>query len=136
MKRIALIALLLTLLLALPALATEADTDTYTWDGVTFELTSVTEDLGDWGSQLISPEGKWVMVVLTVTDGEIEVSALQDRIIDNGAVTLDGATAKTLTAQGIRISEDNKAMAMGIINVFFDVPADLDTAQAAVNIAQ
>ena len=136
MKRIAFISILLALLLALPALATEADTDTYTWDSVTFELTSVTEDLGDWGSQLISPEGKWVMVVLTITDGEIEISALEDRIINNGAVTLDGMTAKTLTAQGVRISEEMTAMAMGIINVFFDVPADLDTAQATVNIAQ
>ena len=49
MKRITLISILLALLLVIPALATEATT--YTWDSVTFELTSVTEDLDDWGSQ-------------------------------------------------------------------------------------
>lgn len=135
MKRITLISILLTLLLVVPALATEAS-PTYTWDSVTFELTSITEDLGDWGSQLVSPEGKWVMVVLTITDGEIEISALEDRIIDNSAVTLDGAVAKTLTAQGVRISEEMTALAVGTINVFFDMPADLDITQAVVNIVE
>ena len=135
MKRITLISILLVLLLVVPALATEAS-PTYTWDSVTFELTSVTEDLGDWGSQLVSPEGKWVMVVLTITDGEIEISALEDRIIDNSAVTLDGAIARTLTAQGVRISEDMTALAVGTINVFFDMPADLDITQAVVNIVE
>ena len=134
MKRITLISILLVLLLVVPALATEANT--YTWDSVTFELTSVTEDFGDWGSQLVPPEGKWVMVVLTITDGEIEISALEDRIIDNSAVTLDGAVAKTLTAQGVRISEEMTALAVGNINVFFDMPADLDISQAAVNIVE
>ena len=135
MKRITIILILLALLPVVPALATEAS-PTYTWDSVTFELTSVTEDLGDWGSQLVSPEGKWVMVVLTITDGEIEISALEDRIIDNSAVTLDGAVAKTLTAQGVRISEEMTALAVGTINVFFDMPADLDITQAMVNIVE
>ena len=135
MKRITFISILLALLLVVPALATEAS-PTYTWDNVTFELTSITEDLGDWGSQLVSPEGKWVMVVLTITDGEIEISALEDRIIDNSAITLDGAAAKTLTAQGVRISEEMKALAVGTINVFFDMFADLDISQAAVNIVE
>ena len=134
MKRFTLISILLVLLLVVPVLATEAST--YTWDSATFKLTSVTEDLGDWGNQLVSPEGKWVMVVLTITDGEIEISALEDRIIDNSAVTLDGAVAKTLTAQGVRISEEMTALAVGTINMFFDVPVDLDISQAEVNIVE
>ena len=41
-----------------------------------------------------------------------------------------------LTAQGVRISEEMKALAVGTINVFFDMPADLDISQAAVNIVE
>ena len=76
------------------------------------------------------------MVVLTITDGEIEIRALEDPIIDNSAVTLDGTVARTLTVQGVRISEEMTALAVETINVFFDMPADLDISQAAVNIVE
>ena len=62
------------------------------------------------------------MVVLTITDGEIEISALEDHIIDNSAVTLDGAVARTLAAQGVRISEEMTALAVETINVSLTCP--------------
>ena len=114
--------------------AEEAPAGAYTWGDMTFELTEITEDLGEWGSQIGTPEGKWVMAVFTVTAGEMELSELEAKAVTGEGVLLDGTAAGALTAQGVRVSDDMKAYAMGVINVFFDVPADLDITQAELTV--
>ena len=106
----------------------------YIKDGMTFELTDVTEDLGEWAGQISSPEGKWALAVFTITDGEMPVPELETFIMDESGIRLNGKAPKTMTAKGIRIGEDMKVYAMGIINVFFDVPADLDVTGAEITV--
>ena len=132
-------AILLTLILALGCMSAlgeqpAASEAVYTWEGMTFALTEVTEDIGEWKSQLKPADGKWAMAVFKITDGEMEVKALEERMVDQGSVLLSGAPARTLAAQGIRIGEDSKVYAVGSVNVFFDVPAELEVAQAEISV--
>ena len=103
------------------------------WDDMTFTLDRVTEDLGDWGSQLRAPDGKWVMAVFTITDGQIPVSRLEELVVDQGNIRLGDAAPVTMTAQGISIVE-NSAWAMGTINVFFELPADREATAADITV--
>ncbi len=105
----------------------------YQWDDITFELREITEDVDNWGSQLKSPEGKYVMVDLAITDGKIECNRLKELVMTEQRVRLDDYDPATLISQGISI-EDNAAYAVGSILVFFDVPSAFDTASAGVTI--
>ena len=105
----------------------------YQWDDITFELREITEDVDSWGSQLKSPEGKYVMVDLAITDGKIECNRLKELVMTEQRVRLDDYDPATLISQGISI-EDNAAYAVGSILVFFDVPSAFDTASACVTI--
>ena len=107
--------------------------ESYQWDDIRFEVKEVTEDLGDWGRQLVSPEGKYIMVVLQITDGKIECGRLEQIVMDQKCVLLQDREPATVVAQGIAI-EDDKAVAIGTVNVFFDVPADFRAAAADVTI--
>ena len=95
------------------------------WDTVSFALTEITEDLGSEEAQLITPEGKWVMAVFTITDGRIEVGRLEELMVDQGYMKLGDSFPATFSAQGISI-DDNMAYAVGTIHVFFDVGKDRD----------
>ncbi len=106
----------------------------YVWDGMTFELTEVTEELGMWKSQLSSPEGKWVLAVFTITGGEMEFKALEERIFAPDGIRMNNAEPKAITAQGVRITDDMKAVAVGTVNVFFDMPADLELGSVSVTV--
>ena len=105
----------------------------YQWDGTTFELTDVTEKLGVWESRLKAPEGKYVMADFTITDGRFDPGRLDELIVDQGQILLDGHAPATMSAEGIKI-EDNTAYAVGTIHVFFDVPKDLDITRAEVTV--
>ncbi len=105
----------------------------YQWDDITFELREITEDVDNWGSQLKSPEGKYVMVNLAITDGKIECNRLKELVMTEQRVRLDDYDPATLISQGISI-EDNAAYAIGSILVFFDVPSAFDTASAGATI--
>ena len=105
----------------------------YRWDDITFELHEITEDVSSWTSQVSPPEGKYVMVDLTITDGKIGVNRLKDLIMTEQKVRLDDYDPTSIVFQGISI-QDNSAYAVGSILVFFDVPTEFDTAAANATI--
>lgn len=112
-----------------------ASDDSYHWDDITFTFTELTEDPGEWGARLNTPEGKWVIAVFQITEGMIEPGRLSDLIIDGENIRLKGYAPRTVTEQGVRIVND-KAYAMGIINVFFDVPEDESFTEADVTVSE
>ena len=69
------------------------------------------------------PEGKWVKVLLTVVEGEMECSKVSDLIMDDGIVKLNGQVSKNITQSGIKIVDDT-SYSVGTISVFFDVDPD------------
>ena len=106
--------------------------ESYKWDDMRFELQEITEDLGTWGSQLVTPKGKYVMVVFKITDGKMECGRLEDLVMNQGILLKEYEPA-TVVAQGVAI-EDNKAVAVGTIHVFFDVPADMEPKETDVRV--
>jgi len=109
----------------------EPAAELYVWDGITFTLTEVTEDLGEYKSQLKAPKGKYALVVFTITDGQIEMDRLEELILTEQNISLGGHAPATISAQGIAIKND-LVYVTGTINVFFDVPTELDTDNADV----
>ena len=96
----------------------------YHWEDMTFELTEINEDVSQWNStQLKDPEGKWVVVILTITEGKMESGHLNDLLMNEGLVSLDGKIAGTIMQQGVEIVE-NDVYAVGTIDLLFDMPAD------------
>ena len=75
MRKIAVLPASLLIPLNVIAFAKE-ETGPYTRDGATPELTKVTKEAGDRGSQPVTSEGKRVMTVFAVADSEIELGAL------------------------------------------------------------
>lgn len=118
-----------------PALSQEPVGETaagpFVWDSITFELTEVTEDLGEYAGQLEAPAGKYVLVVFTIADGQIAIGRLEELILTEQNITLAGHAPATIAAQGVAI-ENNLAYAVGTIDVFFDVPTELDAKNAEV----
>ena len=55
---------------------------------------------------------------------------------DFPSVDIEDCSVEDAKAENKRISEEMTALAVGNINVFFDMPADLDISQAAVNIVE
>ena len=110
-----------------------AEKQSYRWEDMTFELTDVNEDLTPWIGQLNDPEGKWVVVILTITEGKMESSHLNALLMDEGFVKLDGKIAGTVTQQGVEIDGD-EVYAVGTIDLLFDMPADYTPSLADVEI--
>ena len=101
---------------------------------MTFELTELSEELTTWEKPQSSPAGKWLKVIFTITDGEMEMGVLEDHIYGEEGIRLNGADPAVISAVGVRITDDMKAVAMGTFNVIFDVPKDLDPADASVTV--
>ena len=122
----------------------ENDGVVYHWDECDFTLFDINEDTSDFempGSTLVSPEGKYVVVVLKITEGEISISALSEKLHD-GYLTLNNGEYKTCIAKGIHIddstSEDGKktAMAIGDIYCLFDVDKDISVDELEVFVVE
>lgn len=118
---------------ATPTEAVPTPAPSYKWDEITFEFTELSEDLGTWGSQLNAPQGKYLMATFTITEGKISISRLDELILQQGNITLNGQKAVTLSSQGIEILE-NTAYANKWIYVFFDVAKDFDLANAVIEV--
>ncbi len=95
----------------------------YDWGEMKVELNEVSEDIDDPLGQMPSPEGKWVKVLLTVVEGEMECSKVSDLVLDEGIVKLNGQISKNITQSGIKIVDDT-SYSVGTISVFFDVDPD------------
>ncbi len=95
----------------------------YDWGEMKVELNEVSEDIDDPLGQMPSPEGKWVKVLLTVVEGEMECSKVSSLVLDEGIVKLNGQISKNITQSGVRI-EDDTSYSVGTISVFFDVDPD------------
>ena len=95
----------------------------YDWVEMKVELNEVSEDIDDPLGQMPSPEGKWVKVLLTVVEGEMECSKVSSLVLDEGIVKLNGQISKNITQSGVRI-EDDTSYSVGTISVFFDVDPD------------
>lgn len=115
--------------------------DSFKMDEATVVLSEVTEDVTDWRSQLTTAKGKWVRVVLTITEGDIEFSRVKEMIITNKEVLLDDDEPETLIASGVTIKNTSSnnmssgtAYAVGTIHVFYDVNADFDVSKAKVTV--
>ena len=107
----------------------------FVWDEASFAFTELTTDLGNWGSQLNAPDGKWVMALFQITDGKIECGRLKELIMEQENIRLDELLPKTVVEQGDAI-EDNAAYAVGLISVFFDVDENYDLENAALYVTE
>ena len=97
----------------------------FIWEEASFEFTEITTDMGEWASQLKSPNGKWVRVIFNIKDSKIEVKRLNELITSDNNIRLDDYSPVTYSERGIAI-EGDKAYAVGEIDVFFDVDATLE----------
>lgn len=117
----------------------------YTWGDISFVLTEITEDLGDMrvgsgpADNLPSPEGKWVRVAFTITEGEPKCGELLKVLGESGNIKLDDYTSTTASIQGIHFDDPddpfNSATYAGVdstMNLFFDVDESFDINAANV----
>ncbi len=127
--------LLTVLALFLSAAAAEGGKDTVEWGEYgPVQLTEVTE----WREGLPymvdgEPEGKWAVVIFTITDGgEFATDALN---LADSILTLDGYNVAKKAAYGATLNMSTGTMVLtGTMAFFFDVPADYDISQAAVTV--
>ena len=99
------------------------------------KLTQVTEYSEDMGLQINDqPKGKWVCVVLSILDDvEMDPSVAFD--LAKEAVTLDEYPVSQLAGRGVKIDlAAGKAILVGDIVVFFDVPTDYDLSKAVMKL--
>lgn len=114
----------------------EADGKIFTWGDVSFKLTDLTYDLGDWESDMDEVEGQWAMAVFTITDGKIDFNKMSELIVNQGGIKLGEYLSKNIAAKGVEIDiETKKSTVVGTIHVFFDVAKDykLDRANIYVD---
>lgn len=134
MKKLFALFTALMLLTAAAAFAEEAQV--FDWGGQgNVRLTQVADYTDDMNLMIDgSPEGKWVVVVLSILDGaEMNPSKAFDYAKEN--VTLDDFPVFGLAGRGARVDmEAGTAVLVGDIVVFFDVPADYDASGAKVTV--
>ena len=107
---------------------------TFTVDGAAIEVTGTTDDLSEalMQNEINQAQGKYVAVVLTITDGKLDAGKLAESVAD---VKLDDYTNVNAIAKGVTI-ENDFAYAIGTIYVIYDVPEDYDLTAAAVTVPE
>ena len=80
------------------------------------------------------PEGKWVVVILSILDG-VEMDPSKALEYAKANVTMDDFPIVNVGGRGAKVDlEAGKAVLIGDIVVFFDVPVEYDPSGAVVTI--
>lgn len=136
MKKLFTLFLSMMLLWTATVLGEEAEEQIFDWGGQgNVRLTQVAEFSEDMNLTVDgTPKGKWVVVVLTILDGaEMDPSKAFDYAKAN--VAMDDFQISNLAGRGAKVDvAAGKAVLVGDIVVFFDVPADYDPSGAVVKI--
>ena len=136
MKKLTALLMALMLLWTAAVLAEETGEQVFDWDGQgQVKLTQVADYSDDMNLMVDGkPEGKWVVVVFTILDGaEMDPSKAFDYA--KASVTMDDFPIASLAGRGARVDvAAGKAVLVGDIVVFFDVPADYDASAAVVKV--
>lgn len=134
MKKI--LALVAAVMLMAAAFTAFAEEQVFDWGGMgNVKLTQVADFTEDMGLMVDEkPTGKFVVVVLSIQDGaEMDPSAAMD--LAKETVTLDGITVAAMAGRGAKVDlAAGKAVLVGDIVAFFDVPVDYDVSGAVVKI--
>ena len=136
MRKLIALFLALMLLWTAAALGEETEGQVFEWgDQGRVQLTQVADMTDDMNLMIDGkPEGKWVVVILSILDGvEMDPSKALEYAKTN--VTMDDFPIANVGGRGAKVDlEAGKAVLIGDIVVFFDVPADYDPSGAVVTI--
>ena len=99
------------------------------WGDATLEVTDITEEMEDLSdTDTNDANGKYVAVVLTVTDGSCSPDDMNE---NSGKIKLDEYSKSKAIAVGVEVSNDLKTInIVGKVYVMFDVPEDFSVENA------
>ena len=103
------------------------------WEDATLEVTDITDDLSELTTtDTNDAKGKYVTVVLTVTDGQFSAGTMTELA---ETVKLDDYTQTKTVATGIKIDGDfENASIAGKVYILYDVPEDYSIEDGVVTV--
>lgn len=105
---------------------------TYAWDGIELVLESISDDV-EPRTDIDAPTGKYVVVTLTVSGGDLIVDHIIGVLNECFMLTSGGETyyAVTFSTEHIeRVPEDHFLHSPGPLHIYFDLPVDADISDA------
>ena len=130
MKRI-LAALVLCVLCFSAACLAEETPQTFEWDGMKARIVGLSENTA-LSSALDPPQGKYVALVIMLTEGEAEFNPLNEMLKEK--FRLDEYVPSKTSSGRVRILFPSQVIYAepGYLRLFFDVPADYDLTQGVL----